>query len=122
MSCNALRRLGCHPAAPGRRPTKLSVPGYPRKIDFGFIYSFAYPVADSDSGEVIVVATTRPEAGGPTAARFGAKFISLNVSNEIATDNILTNTTDNITDFVTDHCVFFQVSLVSWFYLGNNCV
>jgi len=41
--------------------TKLSVPGYPRKIDFGFIYSFAYPVADSDSGEVIVVATTRPE-------------------------------------------------------------
>mmetsp|Transcript_42485 Transcript_42485/g.76200 ORF Transcript_42485/g.76200 Transcript_42485/m.76200 type:complete len:1097 (-) Transcript_42485:331-3621(-) len=39
--------------------TKLSVPGYDKKIDFGFIYSFAYKVVDSD--EVIVVATTRPE-------------------------------------------------------------
>eukprot|EP00667_Euglena_gracilis_P001454 EG_transcript_1453 len=39
--------------------TKLSVPGYDKKVDFGFIYSFAYPVLDSE--EVIVVATTRPE-------------------------------------------------------------
>eukprot|EP00668_Euglena_longa_P029415 GGOE01036763.1.p1 GENE.GGOE01036763.1~~GGOE01036763.1.p1 ORF type:complete len:1140 (-),score=413.15 GGOE01036763.1:106-3372(-) len=39
--------------------TKLQVPGYDKKVDFGFIYSFAYPVLDSD--EVIVVATTRPE-------------------------------------------------------------
>ncbi len=43
---------------PGR--TLLSVPGYPEKVEFGVIVSFAYPVDGSD-GEEIVVATTRLE-------------------------------------------------------------
>ncbi len=42
---------------PGR--TFLSVPGYPEKIEFGVIVSFAYKVVGTD--EEIVVATTRVE-------------------------------------------------------------
>jgi valyl-tRNA synthetase len=37
----------------------LAVPGYAEKVEFGGIWSFAYPLEDG-SGE-IVVATTRPE-------------------------------------------------------------
>lgn len=37
----------------------LSVPNYDKKIEFGVLVSFAYPVEDSD--EKIVVATTRVE-------------------------------------------------------------
>lgn len=40
--------------------TKLSVPGYEKKIEFGSIWSFAYPIEGED-GREIVVATTRPE-------------------------------------------------------------
>ena len=39
--------------------TMVAVPGYKEKVEFGGIWSFAYPFADG-SGE-IVVATTRPE-------------------------------------------------------------
>lgn len=39
--------------------TLLSVPGYDRKVEFGTIVHFKYPVKDSD--EFIEVATTRPE-------------------------------------------------------------
>ncbi|KAH7719353.1 Valyl-tRNA synthetase [Aphelenchoides avenae] len=39
--------------------TLLPVPGYPEKIEFGVLISFAYPVENSD--EQIVVATTRIE-------------------------------------------------------------
>ena len=39
--------------------TLLSVPGYDKKIEFGVLVFFAYPVEDSD--EKIVVATTRIE-------------------------------------------------------------
>ncbi|XP_077987163.1 valine--tRNA ligase-like [Glandiceps talaboti] len=42
---------------PGR--TLLPVPGYDKKIEFGVLVSFAYPVEDSD--EEVVVATTRVE-------------------------------------------------------------
>ncbi|KAG1659710.1 Valine--tRNA ligase [Nymphon striatum] len=42
---------------PGRK--LLTVPGYDKKIEFGVLISFAYPVVDSD--EEIVVATTRIE-------------------------------------------------------------
>ncbi|XP_070532577.1 valine--tRNA ligase-like [Ptychodera flava] len=42
---------------PGR--TFLPVPGYDKKVEFGVLVSFAYPVEDSD--EEIVVATTRVE-------------------------------------------------------------
>ncbi|KAI9218457.1 valyl-tRNA synthetase [Blastocladiella britannica] len=41
--------------------TLLSLPGYDRKVEFGVIISFAYPVADSPTGEHLVVATTRIE-------------------------------------------------------------
>lgn len=46
--------------------TLLSVPGYSEKIEFGTLTSFAYRVAKSkdsneETGEEIVVATTRPE-------------------------------------------------------------
>lgn len=39
--------------------TELSVPGYDKKVEFGVLTSFAYPVVGSD--EKLVVATTRPE-------------------------------------------------------------
>lgn len=39
--------------------TLLPVPGYPEKVEFGVLISFAYPVENSD--EQIVVATTRIE-------------------------------------------------------------
>nr|OQO28449.1 hypothetical protein B0A51_02998 [Rachicladosporium sp. CCFEE 5018] len=39
--------------------TKLDVPGYDKKIEFGSIWNFKYPVDGSD--ETIEVATTRPE-------------------------------------------------------------
>ena len=39
--------------------TLLSVPGYDKKIEFGVLVYFAYPVEDSD--EQIIVATTRIE-------------------------------------------------------------
>ena len=42
---------------PGR--TLLAVPGYEKKIEFGVLVSFAYPVEDSE--EQLVVATTRIE-------------------------------------------------------------
>lgn len=42
---------------PGK--TLLSVPGYEKKIEFGTLTSFSYPVENSD--EKITVATTRPE-------------------------------------------------------------
>jgi valyl-tRNA synthetase len=42
---------------PGR--TLLDVPGYERKVEFGFILHFKYPIENSD--ETIEVATTRPE-------------------------------------------------------------
>lgn len=40
--------------------TLLSVPGYPSKIEFGVIVSFAYKL-DGNSDEEVVVATTRLE-------------------------------------------------------------
>ena len=39
--------------------TLLNVPGYDRKIEFGVLVFFAYPVENSD--EQVVVATTRIE-------------------------------------------------------------
>ncbi|GAB7363834.1 hypothetical protein MBLNU230_g4399t1 [Neophaeotheca triangularis] len=39
--------------------TKVDVPGYDKKIEFGCIWNFKYPVEGSD--ETIEVATTRPE-------------------------------------------------------------
>ncbi|RKP14230.1 valyl-tRNA synthetase, partial [Piptocephalis cylindrospora] len=39
--------------------TTLTIPGYEKKVEFGVITSFAYPIEGSD--EKIVVATTRPE-------------------------------------------------------------
>uniref|UniRef100_F1KZF2 valine--tRNA ligase n=1 Tax=Ascaris suum TaxID=6253 RepID=F1KZF2_ASCSU len=39
--------------------TLLSVPGHPKKVEFGVLVSFAYPVEGSD--EEVVVATTRVE-------------------------------------------------------------
>jgi hypothetical protein len=64
--------------------TMLSVPGYAEKIEFGGIWSFAYPLEDG-SGE-IVVATTRPETllgdtavavhpEDPRYASFHGKFV-----------------------------------------------
>jgi valyl-tRNA synthetase len=46
--------------------TLLSIPGYTEKIEFGTLTSFAYRVIDNpdsqvETGEEIVVATTRPE-------------------------------------------------------------
>ncbi|CAD6904618.1 unnamed protein product [Tilletia controversa] len=43
--------------------TLMNVPGYPDnvRIEFGVIVSFAYEIEGSESGERIVVATTRPE-------------------------------------------------------------
>lgn len=41
--------------------TLLSIPGYDEKVEFGVLTSFAYPVADSETGEKLVIATTRPE-------------------------------------------------------------
>lgn len=41
--------------------TLLNVPGYDEKVEFGVLTSFAYPVADSETNEKIVIATTRPE-------------------------------------------------------------
>lgn len=46
--------------------TMLSVPGYKEKIEFGTLTSFAYRIAESkdsdkETGEEIVIATTRPE-------------------------------------------------------------
>jgi len=43
---------------PGR--TKLPVPGYDEPVEFGALTKFAYKV-DDDSGDEIVIATTRPE-------------------------------------------------------------
>jgi valyl-tRNA synthetase len=40
-------------------PTKIDVPGYDKKIEFGAIWNFKYQVDGSD--EMIEVATTRPE-------------------------------------------------------------
>lgn len=42
---------------PGR--TLLEVPGYSRKVEFGVMTYFKYPIADSS--ETISVGTTRPE-------------------------------------------------------------
>lgn len=39
--------------------TMLSVPGHPKKVEFGVLISFAYPVEGSD--EEVIVATTRVE-------------------------------------------------------------
>ncbi|CAI9716594.1 valine--tRNA ligase-like [Octopus vulgaris] len=39
--------------------TKLEIPGYSKKVQFGTLTSFAYPVVGTD--EKIIVATTRPE-------------------------------------------------------------
>ncbi|XP_014784317.1 valine--tRNA ligase [Octopus bimaculoides] len=39
--------------------TKLEIPGYAKKVQFGTLTSFAYPVVGTD--EKIIVATTRPE-------------------------------------------------------------
>lgn len=44
--------------------TMLSIPGYKEKIEFGTLTSFAYKIIDAngkETGEEIVVATTRPE-------------------------------------------------------------
>ncbi|CCC67713.1 hypothetical protein NCAS_0A11550 [Naumovozyma castellii] len=41
--------------------TLLSVPNYDEKVEFGVLTSFAYPVADSETGEKLIIATTRPE-------------------------------------------------------------
>jgi len=40
-------------------PQKLSVPGWDKKIDFGWFWEWAYKVEDSD--DELVIATTRPE-------------------------------------------------------------
>ncbi|KAH7123561.1 valyl-tRNA synthetase-like protein [Dendryphion nanum] len=40
--------------------TLLDVPGYERKVEFGVLTSFKYPI-DGKEGEYITVATTRPE-------------------------------------------------------------
>jgi valyl-tRNA synthetase len=61
-------------------PTKIDVPGYKRKIEFGVLTHFKYPVDGTD--ETITVATTRPEtmlgdsgiAVNPTDERY-QKFI-----------------------------------------------
>ncbi|KAJ8300236.1 hypothetical protein KUTeg_021755 [Tegillarca granosa] len=39
--------------------TKLHVPGYDKEVEFGKLYSFAYPVHGTD--DVMIVSTTRPE-------------------------------------------------------------
>lgn len=39
--------------------TLLDVPGYDRKVEFGVLTYFSYPIKDSD--EKVTVATTRPE-------------------------------------------------------------
>ncbi|KAI0538845.1 tRNA synthetases class I-domain-containing protein [Xylaria digitata] len=44
---------------PGR--TLLDVPGYKRKVEFGVITHFLYPIDAADANETIDVATTRPE-------------------------------------------------------------
>lgn len=43
--------------------TLMNVPGYPDnvRVEFGVIVSFAYEIEGSESGERIIVATTRPE-------------------------------------------------------------
>ncbi len=41
--------------------TLLAIPGYKDKVEFGVLTEFAYPVDGSESGEEIVVATTRLE-------------------------------------------------------------
>ena len=46
--------------------TYLQIPGYPDKVEFGTITSFAYKLvesetSDKETGEEIIVATTRPE-------------------------------------------------------------
>lgn len=41
--------------------TSLSVPDYDEKVEFGVLTSFAYPVADSEIDEKLIIATTRPE-------------------------------------------------------------
>lgn len=41
------------------QPEKLSVPGWDKKIDFGWFWEWAYKVEDSD--DELVIATTRPE-------------------------------------------------------------
>ncbi|QLQ80223.1 hypothetical protein HG537_0D02240 [Torulaspora globosa] len=41
--------------------TLLNIPGYDEKVEFGVLTSLAYPVADSESGEKLIIATTRPE-------------------------------------------------------------
>ena len=59
------------------KPTLIRVPGYATPIEFGVIHSFAYRLAD-DSGEEVVVSTTRIEtmlgdtavAVHPTDARY----------------------------------------------------
>ncbi|CAB1448954.1 unnamed protein product [Pleuronectes platessa] len=40
-------------------PTMLSVPGYENKVEFGTMFTFAYPIEDHD--EEVIVSTTRPE-------------------------------------------------------------
>lgn len=41
-------------------PTKVSVPGYDKPVEFGVLHNVAYPALD-DNQQEIVVATTRPE-------------------------------------------------------------
>lgn len=41
--------------------TLLNVPNYDEKVEFGVLTSLAYPVADSKTGEKLIIATTRPE-------------------------------------------------------------
>jgi valyl-tRNA synthetase len=61
--------------------TPISVPGYEKKIQFGVMYEFAYPVEGGGDGDELVVATTRPEtmlgdvavAIHPEDARSGAR-------------------------------------------------
>jgi valyl-tRNA synthetase len=75
--------------------TMLAVPGYKDKVEFGVLLSFAYPIADSDSGEQIIVSTTRIETmladGGvavhPSDERY-KKFHSKFVRHPIRGDKI----------------------------------
>eukprot|EP01012_Entosiphon_sulcatum_P020453 TRINITY_DN253_c1_g1_i3.p1 TRINITY_DN253_c1_g1~~TRINITY_DN253_c1_g1_i3.p1 ORF type:complete len:1003 (+),score=254.75 TRINITY_DN253_c1_g1_i3:934-3942(+) len=41
--------------------TRLRVPGYEKTIELGYLLHFAYKIADSETDEELVVATTRPE-------------------------------------------------------------
>lgn len=74
--------------------TPMQIPGYEQPVQFGLLYQFAYKLADN-SGEEIVVSTTRPEtilgdtavAVHPDDVRF-SKFIGRFSYHPIRRENI----------------------------------